>query len=101
MDIEASLQFLKSGGIIPYSEWDRLVRHTDLTYNNLAELRSVLEGSNLQITSIEKNALQASITRRVQAGDYSIEVREPDTGIDYGSGEEGSEDNEDGEDEED
>lgn len=100
MDIDASLRFLKSGGVIPYSEWDRLVRHTDLTYHNLMELQSILEGppDRLQITSIERNALQNSLTRRVQAGDYSVEVREPDTGIDYGSGEEDGDEEDDEED---
>jgi hypothetical protein len=92
MDIDASLRFLKSGGVIPYSEWDGLTRHTDLTYGNLIELQSVL--IDYKMPSVEKNALQDRLARRVQSGDYTIEVREPDTSVDYGSGEETEEDDE-------
>jgi len=92
MDIDASLRFLKSGGTIPYSEWGKLVRHTDLTYDNLIELQSVL--IDYKMPSVEKNALQNWLTNRVQYGDYTIEVREPDTSVDYGSGEETEEDDE-------
>lgn len=100
MDIGNTMQFLKTGGVIPYSEWASLVRHPDLTYENLISLQSDLERplSELKLASVEKNTLQDLLIRRVQSGEYTIEVEEPDTGIDYGDGEETDQEEEDDED---